>query len=264
MKRHRAQRGEDGRALVVRNGRCRPRHVTTGPGTVEVQAPRVHDRRSGHRFTSSILPRYMRRSPKVSEVLPVLYLPGALDGRLQGSSRCFAGGQGLGPVGFQHHPDDVGLGKTAVAGVKDRKTKQVRTQVVRRTDKKTLQGFIRESVKPGATVYTDEYPSYRNLQGFEHDSVGHSAGEYLKDVDVHTNGIERLLSMFKRGYVGIYHKMSPKHLDRYVAEFQHWQNQREDDTVDQMEALVRQMGPKRLRYADLIKPNGQPSGARAA
>ena len=53
---HRAQRGEDGRALVVRNGRGQPRQVTTGAGTVEVQAPRVHDRRSGYRFTSSILP----------------------------------------------------------------------------------------------------------------------------------------------------------------------------------------------------------------
>ena len=154
------------------------------------------------------------------------------------------------------------VGKTAVAGIKDRKTKQVRTQVVRRTDKKTLQGFIRESVTPGATVYTDEYPSYRNLQGFEHDSVRHSAHEYMKGIDVHTNGIESLWSMFKRGYVGTYHKMSPKHLDRYVAEFQHRQNQREEDTVDQMDALVRQMGPKRLRYRDLIKPNGLPSGAR--
>ena len=73
---HRAQRGEDGRALVVCNGRGQPRQVTTGAGTVEVQAPRVHDRRSGHRFTSSILPPYMRRSPKVEEVLPVLYLRG--------------------------------------------------------------------------------------------------------------------------------------------------------------------------------------------
>ncbi len=72
LKRHRAQRGEDGRALVVRNGKGRPRPVTTGAGTVGVQAPRVHDRRSGHRFTSSILPPYMCRSPKVSEVLPVL------------------------------------------------------------------------------------------------------------------------------------------------------------------------------------------------
>ena len=78
--RHRALRDDDGRALVVRNGRARSRQVTTGTGTMEVQAPRVHDRRSGHRFTSSILPPYMRRSPKVQEVLPVLYLRGLSTG----------------------------------------------------------------------------------------------------------------------------------------------------------------------------------------
>ena len=76
VERHRAQR----RALVVHNGRGQPRHVTTRAGTVEVQAPRVHDRRPHHRFTSSILPPYMRRSPKVSEVLPVLYLRGLSTG----------------------------------------------------------------------------------------------------------------------------------------------------------------------------------------
>ena len=80
VERHRAARGEDGRALVVRNGHARARQVTTGAGTVEVQAPRVDDQRSGHRFTSSILPPYMRRSPKVDEVLPVLYLRGLSTG----------------------------------------------------------------------------------------------------------------------------------------------------------------------------------------
>jgi len=65
---------------VVRNGRARARKVTMGCGTVEVEAPRVNDKREvdgqRQRFTSDILPPYMRRSPKVSEVLPVLYLRG--------------------------------------------------------------------------------------------------------------------------------------------------------------------------------------------
>ena len=68
---HHQERDEGGRALVVRNGRARPRRVTLGVGTVQVRAPRIHDRRvdeSGRRrrFTSRILPPYMRRSPKVS------------------------------------------------------------------------------------------------------------------------------------------------------------------------------------------------------
>ena len=74
------ERDESGRRLVVRNGTAEPREVVTGAGPVEVEAPRVNDKRvvDGERqkFTSAILPPYMRRSPKVDEVLPLLYLRG--------------------------------------------------------------------------------------------------------------------------------------------------------------------------------------------
>jgi transposase-like protein len=73
---HADHRDEVGHALVVRNGVAEPRTVTTAAGELEVQAPRVHDRREGRRFTSAILPPWARRSPKVTEVLPVLYLRG--------------------------------------------------------------------------------------------------------------------------------------------------------------------------------------------
>ena len=78
--RHERLRDEQGHARVVRNGRARPRKVTMGAGTVEVTAPRVDDRREGERFSSKILPPYMRRSPKVTEVLPILYLRGLSTG----------------------------------------------------------------------------------------------------------------------------------------------------------------------------------------
>ena len=85
IERHRSKRDEQGHALVVRNGHGQTRKVTLGAGTVEVNAPRVNDRRldqSGRRqrFTSHILPPYMRRSPKVAEVLPILYLRGLSTG----------------------------------------------------------------------------------------------------------------------------------------------------------------------------------------
>jgi putative transposase len=79
-------RGEDGKRLVVRNGRARERKVTIGSGTVPVQAPRVNDKRideetgERRRFSSKILPAYARRSPKVNDVLPVLYLRGLSTG----------------------------------------------------------------------------------------------------------------------------------------------------------------------------------------
>ena len=85
VERHRGERDQQGHALVVRNGQARARKLTLGAGTVKLRAPRVDDRRhddEGRRrhFTSRILPPYMRRSPKVAEVLPVLYLRGLSTG----------------------------------------------------------------------------------------------------------------------------------------------------------------------------------------
>ncbi|MDH3685327.1 MAG: IS256 family transposase, partial [Myxococcales bacterium] len=79
------ERDDNGRAKVVRNGKARARKLTLGSGTIEVRAPRVDDRRETEnggrgRFTSQILPPYMRRSPKVAEVLPILYLRGLSTG----------------------------------------------------------------------------------------------------------------------------------------------------------------------------------------
>ena len=112
------------------------------------------------------------------------------------------------------------------------------------------------------TVYTDESKAYNALDPFfDHEAVNHSAGEYVRGA-AHTNGIEALWSMFKRGYQGTYHKMSPKHLDRYVTEFAGRHNVREKDTIDQMTGVVSGMAGKRLRYSDLIADNGLDSGAR--
>jgi len=78
--RHVGEVDESGHRLVVRNGRAAERTLVTGAGALKVEAPRVHDKREGHRFTSQILPRYARRSPKMADVLPVLYLRGLSTG----------------------------------------------------------------------------------------------------------------------------------------------------------------------------------------
>ncbi len=77
---HASELDAAGHRLVVGNGFARAREVTTGAGVVEVKAPRVDDRRDGERFSSAILPAYMRKSPKVTEVLPILYLRGLSTG----------------------------------------------------------------------------------------------------------------------------------------------------------------------------------------
>ncbi len=78
--RHRELVDEAGHRLVVRNGRAEERSLITGAGSLKVRAPRVNDRREGRLFSSYILPKYARRSPKVSDVLPVLYLRGLSTG----------------------------------------------------------------------------------------------------------------------------------------------------------------------------------------
>jgi putative transposase len=82
--RHRGARDADGHALVVRNGTARPRAITLGAGTVTLAAPRINDQRvvAGQRqkFRSGILPPYVRRSPNVASVLPLLYLRGLSTG----------------------------------------------------------------------------------------------------------------------------------------------------------------------------------------
>ena len=152
-------------------------------------------------------------------------------------------------------------GKTAVVGVKDRETKQVALRVVANTDSDTLQGFVREHVEPGAEVFTDDAAAYDGLHEYEHGTVKHSVGEYV-DGHIHTNGIESLWSMLKRAHKGTFHKLSPKHLQRYVDEFGGRQNIREMDTPDQMVVVAAWLVGKRLRYRDLIAPNGLSSGAR--
>jgi transposase-like protein len=79
---HAAEVGEDGRRQVVRNGKAKPRTVTTTAGSIEVQAPRVNDRRDGEKFISAVLPPYLRKSPKVESLLPALYLRGLSTGKI--------------------------------------------------------------------------------------------------------------------------------------------------------------------------------------
>ncbi|MCY3676642.1 MAG: IS1595 family transposase, partial [Gemmatimonadetes bacterium] len=146
----------------------------------------------------------------------------------------------------------------AVVGMKDRETKQVVARVIERTDGETLRGFVDEHASPDAALYTDDATAYRG-SGREHETVKHSAAEYVRYLEgatIHTNGVESFWSMLKRAHKGVYHRLSPKHLQRYVNIFAGRQNVREMDTLAQMQAVVMGMVGRRLMYRDLVANNG--------
>ena len=157
--------------------------------------------------------------------------------------------QGRGPVG-----------KTAVVGAKDRASNQVAAKVVRNTDAETLQGFVLDHVADGATIYTDDATAYTHLPN--HESVKHSVAEFVNGM-AHINGIESFWSMLKRAHKGTFHKISPKHLDRYVQEFAGKHNIRESGTLAQMRDTVARLVGHRLLHRDLVADNGLASGARS-
>ena len=140
-------------------------------------------------------------------------------------------------------------GKTPVVGIKDRETKAVAARVVSRMNKATLQGFVHEHTRDGTKVYTDESQAYVGLPN--HETVKHGVGEYVRGM-AHVNGVENFWSMLKRGYHGVYHHMSLKHLQRYVDEFAGRHNIRDMDTLAQMQHVVAGMVGRRLLYRKLV------------
>ena len=142
------------------------------------------------------------------------------------------------------------VGKVPVVGVKDRASGKVKLAVVDSSNKETLQEFVTDSTNPEAVVYTDTARAYEGLDR-PHEKVNHSQGEYVRG-EVTTNSVESNRVLFKRGVVGVYHHVSPKHLHRYVTEFEGRHNAQEEDTVDQVAGIVTGSVGKRLPYQELI------------
>ena len=124
-----------------------------------------------------------------------------------------------------------------------------------------------EGVVPeGSTIYTDSAKHYDTVDR-DREVVNHSIGEYVKQVGdaadalASTNNTESAWSMLRRSITGIHHKLSPKHLRRYVKGFAgHW-NIRYLDTETQMRYVMRSLLNCTLTYAELTEDNGLPSGS---
>ena len=143
-------------------------------------------------------------------------------------------------------------GKTAVIGAKNREQNQVKAKVIHNTKRHTLHGFINENVETGSTVYTDDFKSHEKLDGYKQGTVRHSVGEYV-DEQIHINGMESFWAVMKRAHKGVYHKLSVKHLGRYVQEFVGRHNIREHDTITQMQDVLVGAVGKRLMYSELVR-----------
>lgn len=140
--------------------------------------------------------------------------------------------------------------KTPVLGILQRGGKVV-VQKVENVSYKTLTPIMVNAVSPDARIYTDEGTGYSQLKRIykSHQTVTHSIGEYANG-KIHCNGVENFWSIFKRGINGVYHQVSPKHLDKYCNEYAFRFNYRaEKNTVKFYRTLNRCNG--RLTYSQL-------------
>jgi hypothetical protein len=126
------------------------------------------------------------------------------------------------------------------------------TGTVRNLRAQTIQGAISSVVAPGANIMTDEHVGFVGSEGrFNHHTVNHSAGQYVKGFYKHTDGIESVWALFKRQIIGTHHYLSPKHLSRYLGEMTWRFNLRNIGEGDRVNTLLDQTSG-RLTYKVLI------------
>lgn len=125
----------------------------------------------------------------------------------------------------------IGSGKKPVVGAVERKGKVV-ARVIDTVSGDILRSFVRGAVSEKVSLLvTDEWVGYRGLDAeYPHEVIKHTAGQYVVGA-IHTNTIEGFWSIFKRGVVGTFHKVSAKYLPLYVAEFQFRYNNRENADI---------------------------------
>lgn len=143
--------------------------------------------------------------------------------------------------------------KVAVVGIRQRGGNTV-AQVTDSLGGLALREIIRKNVEVGSRVISDNAPGYQRLvkEGFSHAAVNHVSGEYVRG-DAHTNSIESVWAVMKRGMHGVYHHADRKHMGRYVNEFTFRLNQGNvaRHTTERLDSFVDAIKGKRLTFARL-------------
>lgn len=146
--------------------------------------------------------------------------------------------------------------KTPVVGIVQRDG-DVRFQMMERITADNLGNFIAENADLSCRVITDDFNLYKKVgRKFEggHDVVTHSAGEYVRPgTDVHSNTIEGVFSLIRRGVMGTFHSVSRKHLPNYLNEFQFRWNTRKMDDGQRVAAAIKKIDGKRLEYRESVE-----------
>ena len=167
---------------------------------------------------------------------------------------CYLGG--LESNKHSHKRLDAGrgtVGKQAVLGMRERQGR-VKAEPVDAESQGIIQKSINRHVVPGSTLYTDDHRGYKGLGGifYQHQTVKHSVKEFVNGM-AHTNGIESVWAILKRGFNGVYHNWSRKHCRQYINEFTFRLNEGSctRDTQDRLNDLFRAMEGKTLTYKEL-------------
>lgn len=146
-----------------------------------------------------------------------------------------------------------GAGKVCVLGLRERGGRTVAMPIPDRTAN-TVQSVIHAAVEVGSNLFTDDASAYTEMDGlfFRHEVVNHSAKEYVRG-NAHTNSIESVWAVLRRGLHGVYHHASRKHLHRYVDEFTFRLNAGNVSrhTFERLDSFVSNVAGRRLTYKQL-------------
>lgn len=159
-------------------------------------------------------------------------------------------------------------GKTAVMGMFDRESRQVRAKVVPNVRRETLQNEILNHIEHGSKIYSDQAVAYNSLkEKYVHETVTH-VDHYVRG-QVHTNSLENFWSLMKRTLHGTYVAVEPFHLSRYVDEQVFRFNNRDTkgnplDDADRFMLAMSQIAGKRLTYAELTGKVGETTSGQSA
>ena len=145
------------------------------------------------------------------------------------------------------------VGKQAVFGMRQRDGQTI-AKPISNVDKTTLHSQISRHVEIGSTVYSDDLRAYQGIKNYKRGVVRHSLGEYVGPGDIHTNSIESVWALLKRGLFGIWHHASTKHLYRYVDEctFRLNEGRCQRHTLERLDSLTAKAFQHRITYREFI------------